>query len=191
MNNDNPPTPNPFKSGDRVRVRQTGEFGTVDEIVDGEVIIEIDGLAPGGWGFPAAELQAAVENCTELSMAQSFNRRARRSADRKTERCAGFCDRKEIHAADPNYDDGSCWSADQSVALNVEKYVMGLPKLFDIGAFREAENTESVVSLTTRSSGHYQGVDFKITADEARRIAAHLLHAADLVERELNGGSNR
>lgn len=173
------PTPCPFGPGDRVRVRQTGELATVDEIVDGEVIVEIDGLMPGGWGFTPAELQTAVEIVTELSVAQ-----ASQTGHLPNNRCASFCDRKEIHAANPGHDDESCWSPDQSTALNVEPFVMGMPIIFDIGAYRETSNTDPVVSLTARSTGHYRGVDFKFTADEARRIAAHLLHAADLIEGE-------
>ncbi|WP_109523889.1 MULTISPECIES: hypothetical protein [Nocardia] len=156
MNNHSKTTAPLFNPGDRVRVIKTDERGTVGDISGGWIVVLIDGIEPGH-GFRAADLE-------------------------RLDRCASFCDRKEIHAAEPNYDDGSCWSADQSTALNVEPFVMGMPIIFDIGAFREADNTESVVSLTTRSTGHYQGVDFKITADEARRIAASLVRAADLVE---------
>ncbi|MBF6536866.1 hypothetical protein IU418_06555 [Nocardia farcinica] len=48
--------------------------------------------------------------------------------------------------------------------------------------YQAADLSEPSVFLTLRSTGNYVGAEVQLTADEARRIARHLLTAADLTE---------
>lgn len=111
---------------------------------------------------------------TELALAQAQTAH--------TTRCAPFCDSKELHAVDPTAADGNCRSREFSTALNVTPWVAGYPVIADVGAFRDGITGASVVELTLRSTGHYDGAEVRLTADEARRIARHLLAVADLTE---------
>lgn len=99
-----------------------------------------------------------------------------------TDRCAPFCDSKDLHATDPEADDGGCWSEDFATALNTTPWVMGMPIVIDIGAYRGLGQTEATIHLTLRSTGHYDETSVKLTAEEARRISRHLAAVAELVE---------
>ncbi len=52
----------------------------------------------------------------------------------------------------------------------------------DVTTYQAADLSEPSVFLTLRSTGNYVGAEVQLTADEARRIARHLLTAADLTE---------
>lgn len=111
---------------------------------------------------------------TELALAQAQTAH--------TTRCAPFCDSRDVHAADPTADDGGCWSETFSTALNITPWVAGFPVIADVRTFRASVVAEPIVWLSLRSTGHYDGTEVQLTADEARRIARHLLTAADLTE---------
>ncbi|WP_054814895.1 hypothetical protein [Nocardia arizonensis] len=103
----------------------------------------------------------------------------------ESDRCAPFCDNKELHAVDPDADDYGCLSVDYSTALNSMPWVMCFPIIVDVGAHR-AKDGNSKIEFTARSTGHYRGTSLELTTAEARRIAHHLLTVADLVD-EANG----
>ncbi|WP_341684191.1 hypothetical protein REK76_00990 [Nocardia farcinica] len=131
----------------------------------------------------------SAEHVTELTLAQAqaFTPSPVAPAAPAVEpqqygRCAPFCGEKEYHAADPQADDGTCRSDDMSTALNITPWAAGFPVIADVRTFRASVVAEPIVWLSLRSTGHYDGTEVQLTADEARRIARHLLTAADLTE---------
>ncbi|WP_041559752.1 DUF6907 domain-containing protein [Nocardia farcinica] len=113
------------------------------------------------------------EPVNELSVAQAQN------AITAARPCPSWCDTPGGHA-DEAPADRSCWSEDRGLALNIMPWHRGLPIVIETGAMRPVGETESVVTLLFKNGP--EELSGRLTAWEARRLAADLLHFANLTK---------
>lgn len=112
------------------------------------------------------------EPATELSVAQAQN------AIAAARPCPHWCDNPGHPDEMPA--DRSCWSEDRGLALNIMPWHRGLPIVIETGAMRPVGETESVVTLLFKNGP--EELSGRLTAWEARRLAADLLHFASLTK---------
>ena len=168
-----------FAPGDRVRLLTIGQDGKLDGGHRPAVLDHIghDGFArvrADGIGLPlVVELDRLIlETVTELDFARGLDTPA------TVRPCLSWCDNPGH--ADEAPADRACWSEDRAVALNVMPWHRGLPIIVETGAVRDVNAIEALVTMLVKNGP--EELSTRMTSWEARRLAADLLHFADMAK---------